>query len=138
MHDRLRLGRVQIEPFGPSPMLLKRISRAPAHLFIGHGSNIFRRTRNDGLLAITSSRHLNEDEISEAAFAQSLDETGAKLAGNPVPAVECQYKPELSLSKVGISADLRSPTPQIPACAEAAAKAQDSITKVRPSNQLWS
>ena len=87
---RLRLGRVQIVPYGPSLMLLKRISLAPAHLFIDHGPNIFRRPRNGGQLAINRSRHLNQNEISEAAFAWSLDETGAKLAGNPVAAEECQ------------------------------------------------
>jgi hypothetical protein len=87
---RLRLGRAQIEPYDPSPMLLTRISRAPAHLFIGHGPNIFRRPRNDSLLAINRSRHLNQNEISEAEFARSLDETGAKLAGNPVAAEEYQ------------------------------------------------
>jgi hypothetical protein len=52
--------------------------------------NIFRGTRNDGLLAINSSRHLNQNEFSEAAFARSPNESGAKLAGNPVAAEECQ------------------------------------------------
>jgi hypothetical protein len=83
---RLRLGRVQIVPYGPSLMLLKRISLAPAHLFIDHGPNIFRRTRTEGLLAINLSHHLSQDEISETAFARSVDGTGAKLAGDPVAA----------------------------------------------------